>query len=225
VPQPVLRPVDIDMSKTGFDSLRSLRIYRFDQGSVIDGHAEEDEVLIVLLSGSIELTLIDAGPDAKSQTFTLSAADGQHEAPCAAYLPPLAAYRLVAGSEAEVAYARATPADGPPPRVFTANHPASGGLLWEELTYPRMLRARVMKIAAETDVVVAPVPEREAGCEALLHVRSAGIVTFTVAESAPAPIASWDTVAIAPGEPLELKFVQGSSAVVLAILAEQAVLA
>ncbi len=51
------RPVDIDKSHTGFARLRSLRIYRFDVDSVIDGEAEEDEVLIVVMAGSIELTM------------------------------------------------------------------------------------------------------------------------------------------------------------------------
>ena len=57
--QPVQRPVDIDRSQTGFANLRSLRIYRFDKDSVIDGHAEEDEVLIVMMAGSVELTMMD----------------------------------------------------------------------------------------------------------------------------------------------------------------------
>ncbi len=51
------RPVDIDQSQTGFANLRSLRIYRFDAGSVIDGHAEEDEVFVVVMAGSVELTM------------------------------------------------------------------------------------------------------------------------------------------------------------------------
>ena len=57
VPGPARRPVDIDQSVTGFDTLRSLRVYRFDSGAVIDGHAEEDEVFVVVVAGRAELSV------------------------------------------------------------------------------------------------------------------------------------------------------------------------
>jgi hypothetical protein len=201
VPDPVLRPVDIDKAKTGFETLRSLRIYRFDAGSVIDGHAEEDEVMIVLLAGSIELTLIDEEAGGSAQTYTLSAVTEKQGAPCAAYLPPLAAYHLVALTDADVAYARATPADGPPYRVFNA--------LEEEVTYPRLLRLRIVELGAGS---TQPLPATNA--EALLHIKTNGVVTV-----AGATLASWDTLAIAPGESPVLHVAEGSSALVLIVQA------
>jgi hypothetical protein len=220
VPEPVLRPVDIDKSKTGFETLRSLRIYRFDPGSVIDGHAEEDEVMIVLLAGSIELTLIEEGPNPGAQTFTLSAVGDQQKSPCAAYLPPLAAYRLVALSAADVAYARATPLEGPPLRVFYANHADANQPLWEELAYPRLLRIRVLQVTATSDVILTPVTESEDSYEALLHLTTEGIVTVTTSKSAPTQVESWDTVALGPAEHPALHVPNGSSARVLVVLAK-----
>jgi 5-deoxy-D-glucuronate isomerase len=107
VPAPVERPVDIDQALTGFTSLRTLRIYRFEAASVVEGHAEEDEVFIVLLSGSAELTMSDelasgsASPD-PSYPVTLSAPGIASGVACAAYLPPGGAYKLVAITNAEV---------------------------------------------------------------------------------------------------------------------------
>jgi hypothetical protein len=218
VPAPVLRPVDIDKSKTGFHSLRSLRIYRFDAGSVIDGHAEEDEVMIVLLAGSIGLTLIDGQAGGGRETFTLSAVTDQLGAPCAAYLPPNAAYRLVATTGADVAYARATPVDGPPPRVFHAAHAAQGPLLWEELKYPRLLRVRVLLVVAgPEEATVTPLTGSESGLEALLHVRTAGGVGFTGETSG--SLASWDTLAVTPGKSPVLHIPKDTTALILVVLA------
>jgi len=79
VPHPVRRPVDIDQSKTGFKNLRTLRIYRFDPGSVIDGHAEEDEVFIIILAGSAELAISAEGKE--YSPITLSAAPSTQSSP------------------------------------------------------------------------------------------------------------------------------------------------
>jgi hypothetical protein len=217
VPEPVLRPVDIDKAKTGFESLRSLRIYHFDAASAIDGHAEEDEVMIVLLAGSIEITLIDVHSTGSSQTHTLSAVTEQQGAPCAAYLPPHAAYRLLALTGADVAYARATPETGPLARAFYANPNGSVELLWEELTYPKRLRVRVLQVRGEA--VITPIAESESGLEALVHVRAEGDVTVTEAGSSPNPVSSWATVAVYPGERPALQVAKGAFALVLVVLA------
>lgn len=226
VPDPVQRPVDIDKSQTGFVGLRSLRIYRFDVGSVIDGHAEEDEVLIVVLSGNIELTMSEEDSLDKSVPFTMSAADEGHNHPCVAYLPPHGSYRLAARSNAEVAYARATPAGGRAPRVFRSHARSSTDgleLLFEEANYAERLRLRLISIHAnERQIDFAPVEVSENNFEALVHVRAMRpemntAIARTNAESI--PLGSWDTLAISPGEHPTLAVTLGVSVFVLVVLA------
>lgn len=226
VAESVQRPVDIDRSQTGFAALRSLRIYRFDKGSVIDGHAEEDEVLIVMMAGSVELSMMDHDSADSPPPFTLSAAGDAHSDPCAAYLPPAAGYRLVAQSNAEVVYARATPAGGRPSHVFQSHAVADQSgvtLLLEENNYPRLLRLRLLQItAAQHDISVLPIQKAEDQCEALVHVRtipSEDVATITREPATRTPLASWDTVAVMPGDSPTLTFKAGSSALVLVVLA------
>jgi hypothetical protein len=226
VAEPVQRPVDIDRSQTGFAVLRSLRIYRFDKGSVIDGHAEEDEVLIVMLAGSIELSMMDHTSGDSPRPFTLSAASDSHGEPCAAYLPPAAGYRLVAQSNAEVAYARATPAGGRSSHVFQSHSLSDPGgvtLLLEENNYPQLLRLRLLQIeAGQHDLSILPIQKSENTCEALVHVRtipSEGVATIKREHETLVPLASWDTVAVMPGDSPTLNFQAGSSALVLVVLA------
>ena len=225
VAEPVQRPVDMDRSQTGFAVLRSLRIYRFDKGSVIDGHAEEDEVLIVVMAGSVELSMMDHNSANNPRPFTLSAAGESRSDPCAAYLPPTAGYRLVAQSDAEVAYARATPAGGRPSHVFQSNpgsYQSGVTLLLEENNYPQLLRLRLLQIkAAQHDISVLPIQKAEDKCEAFVHVRtipSEGVATITREPAAQTPLASWDTVAVMPGDSPTLTFKAGTSALVLVVL-------
>ncbi|MEP6645406.1 MAG: hypothetical protein ABJA69_12965, partial [Acidobacteriaceae bacterium] len=77
VPNLVRRPVDIDKSQTGFANLRSLRIYRFDADSVINGHAEEDEVFIVGMAGSVELAMSEHDSIEGARPVTLSTPSGR----------------------------------------------------------------------------------------------------------------------------------------------------
>jgi hypothetical protein len=222
VPEPVRRPVDIDKAKTGFTTLRSLRIYRFDAGAVIEGHAEEDEVLIVVLNGAIELTLIEHNEAKSSQTATLSAPTETVRRPCAAYLPPEAAYRLKAQTDADVAYTRATPATGPKPAFFTpkteANH-----VLWEEVSYPKLLCIRLLHIdATQDEVTLSPIAEAESNKEALLYLTTKpeeGSATITDSNQDSQPLTSWDTVALAPGASPTLHIAKGTSAQLLLIQA------
>jgi hypothetical protein len=226
VPEPVERPVDIDRSQTGFANLRSLRIYRFDNGSVIDGHAEEDEVLIVMMAGSVELSMMDQNSGDSPRPLTLSAASDTQGDPCVAYLPPHGGYRLIPRSNAEVAYARATPAGGPPPHVF-GSHPVSDHsgvtLLVEENNYLQRLRLRLLQVtAAQKDISVLPIQRSEDRCEALVHVRTApaeGVASITREGATVTSLASWDTVTVLPGECPALSFKAGSSALVLVVLA------
>ena len=82
---PTPRPVDIDRAVTGFRDLVSLRIYDFADGTLIDGEAEEDEVLVVLLTGAVTIDV--TGPH--EAAFRLDA-DGDW----AIYLPPHHHYQL-----------------------------------------------------------------------------------------------------------------------------------
>jgi KduI/IolB family len=226
VPEPVQRPVDIDRSQTGFANLRSLRIYRFDKDSVVNGHAEEDEVLIVMMAGSVELSMMEQKSGDSPRPLTLSAASDSQDDPCVAYLPPHGGYRLVARSDAEVAYARATPARGPKPQVFRSQplRDHSGvTLLVEENEYPQRLRLRLLQVTAtQKDISVLPIQRWEDRCEALVHVRTApaeGVATIRQQGATVIPLASWDTVTALPGEFPALSFKAGSSALVLAVLA------
>lgn len=227
VPGTVRRPVDIDKSKTGFVNLRSLRIYCFDVDSVINGHAEEDELLIVVMAGSVELTISEGSSVENPRQYILSAVSEARSNLCAAYLPPHAAYKLVPQHEAVVAYARATPAGGRSAAVFSSHlnlHHAEVVVLLEESTYPQRLRIRVLQISAlQNDIAVTPIEESEDICEALVHVRmmpSERVATIAGTDGVMIPLASWDTIAVTPGARPTLRVALGSSALVLIVMAK-----
>lgn len=94
---PCPRPVDIHQGITGFKTLKSLRIYRFQPGAVIDGESEGDEVWIVPLEGQVALAI--SGPHPLQATLAANASG-------ALYMTPNHAYRLTPDSAATVAYAR-----------------------------------------------------------------------------------------------------------------------
>jgi hypothetical protein len=134
---PTPRPVDIGQGATGFSDLVSLRIYEFADGTTIDGEAEEDEVLVVLLAGAVSIAV--TGPE--EAAFRLDA-DGDW----AIYLPPRHHYRLEPLTPATVAYARARPSGASAPRAY---RPAGGLLAIEEPA--ERLRLRLLPLAGETD--------------------------------------------------------------------------
>ncbi|MEO7029962.1 MAG: 5-deoxy-glucuronate isomerase [Acidobacteriaceae bacterium] len=226
VPGLARRPVDIDQSKTGFANLRSLRIYRFDAESVIRGHAEEDEVFVVVMAGSVELKVSRGDAGNTASVFTLSAADDSQNEACAAYLPPHAAYELVPRTDADIAYARATPMSSRPPTVFGTHVRMDGAgvsVLLEETTYADRLRLRLVQIdAQQDDVVFPPIDKSEGMCEALIHVGSASPVRVDEISGpggGTVSLDSWDTVTVAPGECPTLRIAKGTSAMVLVVLA------
>ena len=226
VPEPVARPVDIDQSRTGFVCLRSLRIYRFSAGSVIDGHAEDDEVLIVVLAGAVQLAMSQSDLEEGSAQFQLSAAGNLQGDPCTAYLPPQGTYRLIPQSDAEIAYARATTPTGRAPAVFfgkAQSKDAGDEVLLEESTYARRLRLRVSYVNAAHDrFAVMPVEPSESGFEALVHVKTEparGAATISLKGVEPMALQSWDTAAVLPGERPTLHIAEASSALVLIVLA------
>jgi hypothetical protein len=224
VPAPVRRPIDIDQAKTDFTNLRTLRIYRFDPGSVIDGHAEEDEVFIIVLAGSVKIT-ISAGGE-KCGPVVLSATDMSRNSPCAAYLPRHGEYRIVAETEADVAYARATPLDSRPPKIFEqcAQTESLGiTVLLDEMTYAEKLRLRLVRIDAEQQgLVYGPISVAQ---EAIVHVRiltAKSNVTMAGTNSPETILESWDTVAATPAEHPALRLAAGSSVLALTVLADAA---
>ncbi len=224
---PVRRPVDIDQSRTGFAALRTLRIYRFDKDSVIEGHAEEDEVYIVVLTGSIELTIDAAAPEHGLGPATLSAPQGLESTLCVAYLPPGASYRLVAKTQADVAYARATPAGVRLPQWFSCFKQAEAAgvsTLFEDSGHAERLRMQLLRVdAGDAGVSFSPSQASDAGCELLLHLRhvapAASILVRTASRARAERIDSWDTLALSPGEHAVLQFSPCSSALLFAVMA------
>ncbi|WP_226783079.1 hypothetical protein [Oceaniglobus trochenteri] len=96
---PCPRPTDIDESVTGFARLKSLRIYRFAPGVTIDGDSETDEVFVIPLDGTIDISI--TGKD------SLQASVGPGAGARAVFMAPDHAYRLTPQGETHVAYARA----------------------------------------------------------------------------------------------------------------------
>lgn len=202
VPQPVPRPVDIDSALTGFTALRTLRIYRFEAASVIEGHAEEDEVLIIVLEGTIDLTMRAARQPEVDFRLTAPAPG----AASVAYLPVHGEYRLTARSAADVAYLRATPAGpGRSPAAFDVQAArAADGILGTVLTVgAHAERLRLQIFAGEAGAAGArcvPCPQGALAGGTLLHLRLAGAGAAARIEGAVEPLQSWDTVALERGE-------------------------
>ena len=222
VTAPVRRPVDIDQSMTGFANLRTLRIYQFDAASVIDGHAEEDEVLIVVLAGSVELTINSELWQDSQCAFTLSAATESQGVACAAYLPPHATYKLSPQGDADVAYARATPASTRPPTIFSSirrrDEPGITVLL-DSLLYAERLRMRLVQIdATQGQVTLTPIDRSESTHEALVHLTSdseKGVAIIAGADETATSLHSRDTIALSPGDHTSVRIAGGSASALI----------
>ncbi len=219
VPGPARKPVDIDADKTGFTRLRSLRVYRFDAGSVIDGHAEEDEVLVVVTTGSAEIKIgwENSSVDALG-VFELTAAGIQAKASSVVYLPPHSVYQLTPHTPIDVAYARAMPSIARPPAVFAAKAAAAEvngiTMLLQEQTHAQHLRLRIARIdASQGEIQYSPLLAPDNDCEALVHVQGSpmeSLCSISTDNQAPDPLQSWDTVVLHPGEQAELHVPQGA---------------
>lgn len=226
VPGRVPRPVDIDQTHTGFKTLRTLRIYRFDLPAVIDGHAEEDEVYIVVLTGSVELQMRSEHWSSNATRFTLAAASSQGRVACAAYLPPQAEYGLTPLTASDIAYARARPSDSRAPAIFTATPRQRGdGVcdLLDESSYAERLRIRLLHVDASRNVTaLTPIRSTDGVGEGLIHVRTTPVhnaATIKTAAGSVSMIESWDTFAVGPGEYPTLRVAAGSSAMGLVVSA------
>ncbi len=226
VSAPVRRPVDINQELTGFTKLRTLRIYRFDQGSVIEGHAEEDEVILVVLAGAVELTIIVPPFGGPPKSATLSVPNTLESTACAAYLPPRSAYKLVAPGNSAVAYARARPVSTRLPKVFFSLAHADASeisVLLEEYGHAERLRFRLVQFDAhQRDVVFAPMHGSDATCESLVYVESSAPKLRAMATSPGGdskPLESSDTVAVRSGEHLTVNMEEGSLGLALIVMA------
>lgn len=177
------RPVDIDRGHHDFATLVSLRVYAFSAGMVIHGDAEEDEVYVVLMRGTAEVAVTQAGEQAGR--WTLDSAGG----PRAVYLPPSSSYRLAAVADSDVAYARAVPAGiAPAPAAFV---PRSGWLASDHATQ--------MAMTITTDGEIAP-----AATERFVHLRGKGEATL-----AGVAMSDWDSALLEDGEDAVLVVTQG----------------
>lgn len=219
VPGRVPRPVDIDQTHTGFETLRTLRIYRFQPPHVIDGHAEEDEVFIVLLAGSVELVIRSDLWAGNSTRFVLTAANHRTQTACAAYLPPHSEYALTPLIASDVAYARARPSTRRPPAVLTAAPRLDENGMWvvlEGSEHAERLRIRLLHVGAGAKAAaLTPIRECDQQREALVHVRTTpaqGAATVDTSGARISMLESWDTIAVALRENPVLRIAAGCSA-------------
>jgi hypothetical protein len=222
----VPRPVDIDQTLTGFETLQTLRIYRFEPPAVIDGHAEEDEVYLVVLAGSVELVVRSEHWADSATRFTLTAAGPQDRVACAAYLPPHAEYELTPLTAADVAYARARPLGSRPPFIFSSAPRLEADGVYELLDVPHhaeRLRLRLLHIDARRKAAdLTPIRVSDETGEGLVHVTTAPAQHAARIETATGSITaldSWDTIAVSPREHPTLRIAAGSSALALVVAA------
>lgn len=223
---PVPRPVDVDAAQTGFKALRTLRIYQFDTGAAVEGHAEEDEVFMVALTGAADLVL-------KSDRWSESAMHHNLEAPtdgvdvaCAAYLPPHAEYVLTPRTACDIAYIRATPGVGRPPAilrsVFVADETGSHGLIDATGVAERlsMRLVQVKSAAGSAELNLRGAAEMQQ--ESFVHLRThpaTGAAHIAVGAIAPQTLESWDTMALPSGETARLHVAAGASVLCLIVAA------
>ena len=226
VPGLVRKPVNLDGAEIGFQSLRSLRQYRFDANTVVNGHAEQDEVFVVVTAGSVEMQIgfTEEVVDGFG-TFTLMApGSASGEEMFVAYLPPHSVYRMTPHTEADVFYARATPSEVRQPAVFPAAPTPLGEsvcTLFQNRTHAERLRLRVLCVLPHATSAILPLVEPEdAACEALIYVEGTP-ATGTVSRGIMEPLALLGpgTIALGPGEAPLLQLQQGNTALVLAVLA------
>lgn len=222
VAEPVPRPVDVDQTLTGFKTLRTLRIYRFSPPAVIDGHAEDDEVYIVVLCGSVDLIMRSTHWNANDVVHTLTAATLSGPVNCAAYLPPQAEYRLTPRNAADIAYVRAMPSLARAPAVISSAPLCSEtgvySLLKEE-HFAERLRLQLQQIdAGPRGIDLAPMRRLQDRGESLLYVRTTpthGAAGIKVGAAPIAPLESWDTVVVENDDDPTLHVAAGSSVLAL----------
>ena len=219
--------MDVDQATTSFHTLRTLRVYRFEENSVIEGHAEEDEVYLVLLSGSVDL-IVRVSDDAEAALSAELAAPSNLEiVESAVYLPPGSSYRLFATSEASVAYGRAASTSSRKPRTFETRlitKTSETDIVLESGDYAESLRFRVALISVRgARTSFSPFEAAESSMEKLLHVTGAtiagGPLACVTTPTESLQLSSGDTVASTPGESPTLAFAEGSVGLTLMLMA------
>ena len=201
---PVPRPVDIDEAQTGFEALKTLRIYRFAPPGVIHGHAEQDEVFIVILSGEVDLQMRSEQWARSDEHFSLSAPRLLDTALCAAYLPPHAEYELTPRTAADVAYVRALPLSARSPALFAsvARRPRAGrAVLLDESSHAERLRLKLLQL--DTDATVTDLfDDAPLTGESLIHLRTepSNAARAQVPGRGWAGLESGDTLVVLPNE-------------------------
>lgn len=222
----VPRPVDIDQHHTGFETLRTLRIYRFSPPQVIVGHAEEDEVYIVVLKGSAQVNVRSEHWSSDATQFVLTAADERNFAACAAYLPPDAQYTLTPLVDADIAYARARPARSRAPAIFTAAPRATEDgacILFDESAHAERLIIRLVRVdAGNRSATLRPMLRAAPNSEALIHIRTTPAqcaVSLDIPGAASTTLESWETIVLTPGESPTLRIAMRASATGLVVAA------
>ncbi len=106
---PVPRPLEVGHDVSGLRDV-SLRTYRFAAGNVIDGEAEDDEVLILVLSGLVAIDAVEAATGERRSWGPFGRSSPAAGSPEGIYLPPRHSYRLTVHEDAAIAYARAAAA-------------------------------------------------------------------------------------------------------------------
>jgi len=193
---PCPRPVEIDHTGTGFSELVALRVYSFAKGVAIDGKAEDDEVFIVAMRGTVHIAITQAGQAARD--FALSDGPGLR----VVYMPPHAAYRLSAQSDCDIAYARARPNGSDAPKVD--GFAATGGRL--DIAGHAQGMDLMLVAAQAGDNIELGADER------FVHVRAHGSIS---AKLKGASLGDWSTVALAAGEAAALTVEAGSGEILL----------
>lgn len=196
---PCARPVDIDQSQTGFSDLVSLRVYQFAQRMIIHGEAEEDELFIVLLRGTVDID-VAGGSNA---SFTLLADGGIG----AVYLPPHDRYCLNVRANADVAYARARPVNGKT-RDARSFERVDGTLA--VVGYADSFSIASSVPAASEDRVLSQLGNSTG--ERFVHIRTNNSDTLRVAGQ---DMHDWQTLALARNEPCHIERVRNYAAILV----------
>lgn len=225
LPGSARRPVDVDASNTSFTSLRSFRVYRFQAGSVVDGHAEQDEVFVVVTAGSVEIKIGAEGCAEDAWTaHTLVAPTGNSTLPFVAYLPPQSMYVMTPQTTADVAYARATPIQRREAAVFSANATAeSAGVttLLRQHTHAERLRLTVTKLRADNDGMAIDLSDpADTTVDVLVHLQgslSERVGTVRNQHGASLDVHSWQTLAFEPAERATLQTAPGVECLMLTV--------
>lgn len=199
------RPVEIDRSCTHFSNLVSLRVYSFVQGVTIDGDAEDDEVFIVLMRGQAKIMI--AKDDNKTDTFSLHCDGGSR----AVYMSPHASYRLTAGTNCDIAYARVEP--------LGTELPETRGFATTGNQLNIIGHATGMDLAFATVLAGEAIVPAEDGRspERFVHLRAADEMRAIIAGE---PLGDWDTAALDDGESATIS-VETGAADILTIRASQ----